>query len=216
MKSLYKLLFCVGLLLLYTGCSSSPVAKHAIVSKVSYDIADMPICEIGEMSLLFDKNGVRIWNSQKYLSKFSVNVNLQNTAVLYDVIFNVSLFDGERELVREDVSVLLLNPDDSYKIFIDIPNGIDATSFKLNSISAKVTDSKAENEYYEFGAGGIEQISNSTYVSTDKQPRYVALLNKDGFVVDTFYVFGKQNIISSGADISSHEILLKGGEIVEP
>lgn len=70
----------------------------------------------------------------------------------------------------------------------------------------------ALNCYYKFGEQGLYQISNSTYKADNTLKGYVAMIDTNGLVVDSLFIDGKGTYVSTGANISSYEVIL-GGEL---
>lgn len=211
MKSLSKIGLVALAGLLCCGCHSDYDVYH-VDSTINYAIQSMNICGVDDQSVLLDDSGVRIWGAQKYLSRFSFNVNLQSEFVLANVQFSVSLYSGDRKIGLTYVDLMILNPEDSCKVYVDLPAGASVDGFRVESVKADKLNTTALNCYYKFGEQGLYQISNSTYKADNTLKGYVAMIDTNGLVVDSLFIDGKGTYVSTGANISSYEVIL-GGEL---
>lgn len=211
MKSLSKIGLVALAGLLCCGCQSDYDVYH-VDSIVSYAIQSMDICGVDDQSVLLDDSGVRIWGAQKYLSRFSFNVNLQSEFVLANVQFSVSLYSGDHKIGLTYVDLMILNPEDSCKVYVDLPAGASVDGFRVESVKADKLNTTALNCYYKFGEQGLYQVSNSTYKADNTVKGYVAMIDTNGLVVDSLFIDGKGTYVSTGANISSYEVIL-GGEL---
>lgn len=211
MRSLSRISFVVLASFLCCGCQSD-CDVYYIDSTIKYTTDNMDICGVNDQSVLLDDSGVRVWGAQKYLSRFSFNVNLQCEYVLSDIRFAVSLYSGERKMGLTYAGLVMLNPEDSCKIYVDLPSGASVDGFRIESIEADKLNTAALNQYYKFGEHGFNQVSNSTYEADSTIKGYVSMIDVNGMVVDSLLIDGKGTYVSTGANISSFEVIL-GGEL---
>ena len=211
MRSLSRTSFIVLTSFLCCGCQSD-YDVYYVDSTINYTIDCMDICGVDDQSVLLDDSGVRVWGTQKYLSRFSFNVNLQCEYVLSDVRFTVSLYSGERRIGQTYADLIMLNPEDSCEIYVDLPSGASVDGFRIESIEADKLNTAALNQYYKFGEHGFNQISNSTYEADSEIKGYVSMLDVNGLVVDSLFIDGKGTYVRTGANIGSYEVIL-GGEL---